>query len=228
MALILNIETSTEICSVCISKDDEVIALKETVEPYLHSKMITLLIEQCISSAKTTLKDLDAVAVSSGPGSYTALRIGFSTAKGICYALDKPLIIVDTLKALALTTQAKEKQDGLYCPMIDARRMEVYTQILNNKNEPVTNLEAKVINDSSYKDYFESEKLLIFSGNGAEKCKTVLQSPFAFFSDVVCSATNMSPLSQKSFQFTKFSELAYSIPNYLKSPNITTPKSRGF
>lgn len=229
MALILNIETATEVCSVGISKDKSLLSLKESQEPYIHAKSIITMINQCAEDANIQLKDLDAVAVSSGPGSYTALRVGTSTAKGICYALDKPLITIDTLQAIAHATYEKEKDgEALYCPMIDARRMEVYSILYNAENKAVTKLEPRVVNELSYKDYFASNKKLIFSGNGAEKCKTVITSELAHFSPIVCSAAHLVPLSQKSYLEQNFSDLAYFTPNYLKSPNITTPKPRAF
>jgi len=226
MALILNIETATDVCSIALAKDGNVISIKESDEPYSHSKSITLLIQECIKEANEKLENLDAVAISEGPGSYTALRVGTSVAKGICYALNKPLIAIDTLKSIAWATQHKENLEGLYCPMIDARRMEVYYKIFDDDNLAVTKLEAKVIDESSYKDYFASNKKIIFSGNGAEKCKSVLQSPLAVFSNVICSAANMAILSQRSFEEQKFCDFAYFTPNYHKPPNITTPRKR--
>ena len=226
MAIILNIETATEICSVAISNDEELLILHESEEPYSHSEIITILIEKCVKEAKINLKDLDAVAVSQGPGSYTALRVGASAAKGICYALDKPLIVIDTLQSIALATYEKEKTNALYCPMIDARRMEVYCKMFDAQNKAVTKLESKVIDESSYNNYFASNQKIIFSGNGAEKCKAVLKSPLAVFSQVYCSAANLISLSQESFKEQKFIDPAYFVPNYHKSPNITTPKKR--
>ncbi len=228
MALILNIETATDICSVCIDDGNQILSLKESLEPYSHSKLITTLIQQCFEDANLNMEQLDAVALSSGPGSYTALRVGTSTAKGICYALNIPMIAVATLQAIANATFEREKEDVLYCPMIDARRMEVYCKIYNSKNKAVTKLESKVINEHSYKDYFASNKKIIFSGNGAEKCEAVIQSPLARFSQVLCSAAHLVPLSRKSYKEQSFIDLAYFAPNYHKSPNITTPKPRVF
>ena len=226
MALILNIETATEICSVCISDANNIIVLKETDEPFVHAKVLTQLIQDCLKSAEIELSDLNAVAVSEGPGSYTALRVGTSVAKGICYALDLPLIAIDTLQSIALATCEKEKTDALYCPMIDARRMEVYCKMFDAQNKAVTKLESKVIDESSYNNYFASNQKIIFSGNGAEKCMAVLKSPLAVFSRVYCSAANLISLSQESYKEQKFTDPAYFIPNYHKSPNITTPKKR--
>lgn len=226
MALILNIETATEVCSVCISNGNNIIAFQETVEPYMHSKSLTTLIQQSIKDGNVKLSDLDAVAISEGPGSYTALRVGTSVAKGICYALEKPLIAIDTLQAIAWASSRKEGIEGLYCSMIDARRMEVYCKMFDAENNAVTKVESRIIDESSYNNYFASNKKIIFCGNGAEKCMKAIKSPLAVFSKTYCSAANMATLSQRSFKEQKFSDLAYFTPNYHKSPNITTPKKR--
>lgn len=224
MPLILNIETATEICSVAVSEGDKLLALSETNDQFAHAKTITLLIEDCLKKAGFSLKDLDAVAVSKGPGSYTALRIGVSAAKGICYALDKPLIAVDTLRAIAWATFQEKKQDVLYVPMIDARRVDVYSAVFDSQNNPVTETGFEVIVKTSYKSYFASENTIIFSGNGAEKCKSILISPYAQFSSIACSAAHLRHLSHQSFLNQDFEDLAYFVPNYHKAPNITTPK----
>ena len=224
MALILNIETATEICSVGLSKDGELIGLKEASKPYSHASQITLLIQQCLADANLHLNDIDAVAVSKGPGSFTALRIGIATAKGICYSLDKPLIAIDTLQAIALGCFFKEKKEALYCPMIDARRMEVYTALFNYQNEPLTEAKALIVEKQSFAAQHEAGQSIIFCGNGAEKCQEVLKSPHFSFSKTLCSAAHMPPLSHKAFEASAFVDLAYFEPFYLKSPNITTPK----
>lgn len=226
MSLILNLETATERCSVCLSENEKILSLKEAPEDYSHSKVLTLLIRKSCEEIGISLKDIDAVAISRGPGSYTALRVGTSVAKGICYGLNKKLIAVDTLQSIAYATAQKEKKDALYVPMIDARRSDVYSAIFDSNNNPVTQTEFKVIGESSYHDYFASENLLIFSGNGAEKCKSLLTSPLAQFSSVICSAANMPQLSHKSFTAQVFENLAYFTPNYHKAPNITIPKRR--
>jgi len=226
MPLILNIETATEICSVCISKGIEIVSLRETKEIHAHARVITLLIQQCLEQAGVVMADLDAVAVSQGPGSYTGLRVGSSAAKGICYGLHKPLIAIDTLRSLALATWQKERQDSLYCPMIDARRMEVYCAFYNKENMLVTKTHSQVIDEGTYENYFASEKKIIFSGNGAAKCKTVIKSPFASFSSIECSARHLVPLSLKTFLAGGFCDPAYFTPNYHKAPNITIPKNK--
>jgi len=224
MSLILNIESSTEVCSVAISEGEKVLALKEIIDQRAHAKVITLLINEAIKGAKTSLKDLDAIAISAGPGSYTALRVGTSVAKGIGYALDKPLIAIDTLQAIAWATLQQEKQEAIYVPMIDARRMDVYAGMYDQQNYPVTENSFKSIDKNTYISYFATEKKIIFSGNGAEKCRDIISSSLAQFSSVVCSAANMPYLSHQSYQKQAFVDLAYFVPNYLKAPNITTSK----
>ncbi|MBK7873510.1 MAG: tRNA (adenosine(37)-N6)-threonylcarbamoyltransferase complex dimerization subunit type 1 TsaB [Saprospiraceae bacterium] len=224
MPLILQIETATDVCSICISQNEELIALQEITQFSDHASKITLLIEACLQQANLTLKDLDAVAVSQGPGSYTALRIGVSTAKGICYALNKPLIAVDTLQALALATFQTEQKDALYCPMIDARRMEVYCAIFDQDSQLIKEATALKIEETTFDNYFTKGQNIVFSGNGAEKCKAILTSEFAHFSPIVCSAKHLIPLAFQAFQNEHFADLAYFEPFYLKPPNITTPK----
>lgn len=200
--------------------------LEETQEAFSHAAQITLMIETTVKKAGVSLADLSALAVSQGPGSYTALRIGFSTAKGICYALDKPLITVDTLQALALATWQLEQKTAFYCPMIDARRMEVYAAIFDENNQLVEPAKAIKIESDTFNTYFIENQSLVFSGSGAEKCKTVLTSPSAQFSPVICSAKHLVPLAVQAFQRKDFANLAYAEPFYLKPPNITTSKKK--
>lgn len=224
MSVILNIETATEVCSIGISQGEELICLKEASEQYSHATQITILIQECLSEAGLSLHHIDAVAISKGPGSFTALRIGLATAKGICYSLEKPLIAIDTLQAIALGCFLKEQKEALYCPMIDARRMEVYTAFYNHKNEPLGAPEAIIVDENTFHAQKQAQQSILFCGNGAEKCKKVLQSPFFEFHPLVCSAAYMPPLSNKAFHTKQFADLAYFEPFYLKSPNITTPK----
>ncbi len=224
MAFFLNIETSTEICSICISEDETILALKDADDPYVHAGSITLLIQDCLKQAGITLEQISAVSVSSGPGSYTALRIGTSTAKGICYALDKPLISIDTLQALATASAQNMSGEWLHCPMIDARRMEVYTAVYDTKGNTIADKQALIVEADSFDAYFSNGKKIIFSGNGSKKCQAILDSPFAVFGSIVCSATHLVPLTYKAFLKEDFCDLAYYEPFYLKAPNITTPK----
>jgi tRNA threonylcarbamoyladenosine biosynthesis protein TsaB len=183
--MILQIETATASCSVALAKDGEVLAFKEVNERNVHAEVITLFIEELINAAGIQYGDIDAVAVSSGPGSYTGLRIGVSTAKGLCFALDKPLIAIETLEAMAdgvINGRKFEKDtDMLLCPMIDARRMEVFTAVFTDKGERIKATSAEIIDENSFVDLLKGNKVLFF-GDGAEKCRAVLSaSPNAFF-----------------------------------------------
>ena len=221
MSIILNIETATDVCSVCISKNDEILIIKEAEKDYSHTAKITLLIERCCAEIGMSLKQLDAVAVSKGPGSYTSLRVGASTAKGICYALDKPLLAIDTLQSIAQASSREGREKFLYAPMIDARRMEVYTSLFDKGMNLLEETHAEIINEHSFQKYFEQGYTIVFSGNGAPKCQKVIKSPNAIFSSEVCSAAYLVPLSFQAFQKKDFSDAAYFSPLYFKSPNIT-------
>lgn len=225
MPYLLHIETSTDVCSVAISKNDILLSLQEDATGYSHAAKITLLIEAALQAAKIQMSDLHAVALSSGPGSYTSLRIGTSTAKGICYALDIPLIIVDTLEALAQATHhILPKENALYFPMIDARRMEVYTAGFDEAGIQQENLHAKIIDAESFNTFLQKKILLIFSGNGAPKCEDILAHENTLFIPVVCSAKHLISLAFAAFQAQVFADIAYYTPTYFKSPNITKAK----
>lgn len=223
MAIILNIETATDIGSVCLSKGAEVLANIECATPFSHSKETTLMIERCLKEAGLNLEDIDAIAVSRGPGSYTSLRIGTSIAKGICYALEKPLIAVDTLQSMALAAQ-KVASGDLYLPMIDARRMEVYTAFYDAKMVCEKETHALIMDETTFKTTLEAKKTIVFAGNGADKLKTVIDSPQFIFTDIRCAAKNLVPLAVEAFEAGIFESVAYFEPDYLKPPNITTPK----
>ncbi len=216
--MILQIETATTVCSVALTKDGEVVAYKQLDERNIHAEIITLFIEELITNAAIQYSDLDAIAVSCGPGSYTGLRIGVSTAKGLCFALDKPLIGVETLEAMTYGIIAEEKyNDLLLCPMIDARRMEVYTALFDlsgNKIEPVT---AKIIDENSFAEQLKNKKILFF-GDGANKCQDVLgENPNAHFvASFVNSATHLTKKALEKFAKKQFEDVAYFEPYYLK------------
>lgn len=225
MSLILNIETATDVCSIGLAKEEKLLSLQESSEPYQHASQITLLIEQCMSEAGFRLSEIDAVAVSTGPGSYTSLRVGTSTAKGICYALDKPLIAVNTLQSLALAArESVSSSAGLFCPMIDARRMEVYTALFDDQLKEVRPLQALIVEKGSFDEFFEKNLPLLFCGNGAPKCREVIRHSLATFSDQICSARHLAPLAARHYQQGIFADMAHYAPNYFKAPNITKPK----
>jgi len=226
MAVILNIETATERCSVAIGKDGNLLVEKTSEEQYSHAAKLTLLIEQCLSSVNLELANLDAIAVSSGPGSYTGLRIGSSTAKGICYALDKPLIAISTLQALAWASiLAEAKAPAIYIPMIDARRMEVYAAGYDESGATTFNSRPIIIDENSFADILQSGHRIVLSGNGSGKCKAVLEHPQIKYKEIYCSAAHLIPLSEEAFEQGQLADLAYFAPSYLKKPNITTPKN---
>ena len=192
MSYILNIETATKNCSVALAKDGKTILCKEIAEEgYSHAERLHVFIEAIIKEAGITLQDLSAIAVSQGPGSYTGLRIGVSAAKGLCYALDIPLIAVDTLQALAAQVTISS---GLIIPMIDARRMEVYSAVFSPTLEKKREVLAQIIDDNSFED---RQEILYFIGDCAEKCKSVLtKENHVFLEDIVYpSAKDMSVLS---------------------------------
>lgn len=224
MGLILCIETATEVCSVCLSKDGIVVMTKEINEPNKHASLLSLLIDEVLKTSGHTFKELDAVAVSKGPGSYTGLRVGVSTAKGLCYALDKPLIAVPTLQALASLAQKQISTEGSYLliPMIDARRMEVFTATYNYLLEETTATLAHIIDESS----FASQQLpSYYFGNGAAKCVATLTHPnLHYLENIQCSASGMAALAEAAFEEKRFEDVAYFEPYYLKDFVGTTPK----
>lgn len=225
MALILNIETATKTCSVALAKDGKLLVIKEHHGEYSHAENLTVFIQEIIETAGITFKDIDAIAVSKGPGSYTGLRIGVSTAKGLCFALNKPLLAVNTLEAMANCLKFENKNDYLLCPMIDARRMEVYCTVFNQKLEMIKETAAEIITEDSFSELMKDHKIVFF-GDGSEKCKSVLGSiPNAYFADdFECSAIGMIELAEKAFNENKLEDLAYFEPFYLKDFVTTTPK----
>lgn len=230
MSYILCVETATEICSIALLQDDVLIALEENHEGNSHASQITILIEAVMKKAGIELKQLDAIAVSKGPGSYTGLRVGVSTAKGLCYALTIPLIGINTLNSLANGFIHQYPQfinaQSLFIPMLDARRMEVYCAVFNNKIEVIKETEAKIIDEHSFNDLPQALALYFF-GSGALKCKPVVSHPNAFFvEDIVCSAANMNKIAFELFNKKQFEDVAYFEPFYLKDFVGTVPKRR--
>ena len=224
MNYILNIETATKNCSVSLAKEGKTILCKEIAEEgYSHAERLHVFIEDLVQEAGIHFKHIQAIAVSQGPGSYTGLRIGVSAAKGLCYALNVPLIAVDTLQVLASQVQV---EDGLIIPMIDARRMEVYSAIFDVKFEKIRETQAEVINENSFETISET---VYFVGDCADKCKSVItKSNFIFLEEIKYpSATAMSILSFSKFQNKDFEDLAYFEPYYLKDFMITPSKKVG-
>jgi len=224
MALILNIETSTEVCSVALAKDGKIISHREDTKGLNHAKLLAPFIDEIIKEAGITSKELDAVAVSIGPGSYTGLRIGVSMTKGLCFGISKPAIAVPTLQPLAKVVATKLQRDALYCPMIDAKRMEVYTALFNKDNKEILETSAKIITEDSFKEYLEKEKIIFF-GNGSKKVKNLISSSNAeFLDDILPSADYMVAISEKMYNDQEFVDIAYFEPKYLKNFITTLPK----
>jgi tRNA threonylcarbamoyladenosine biosynthesis protein TsaB len=225
---IIQIETATTVCSVALAKDGEVIAFKQLDQRNIHAEIITLFIDELINTAGLKYTDIDAVAVSSGPGSYTGLRIGVSTAKGLCFALDKPLIAVKTLAAMAqgIISEGNIDADTLLCPMIDARRMEVYTALFNVNGVVIEPTAAAIIDEHSFNTHLENNKILFF-GDGAEKCREVLGvNPNAkFVTDFANSAIHLTKKAADKFANAAFEDVAYFEPYYLKDFLVTQKKA---
>ena len=219
MALILCLETSTKSCSVALASNGKLIAQKESVdEKYSRAENLTLYIEEVCKQSSIKLTDIDAVAVSKGPGSFTGLRIGVSTAKGLCYALNKPLIAVSTLEAMTAGQIANFSFEAstLFCPMIDAKRMEVYCAIYDSALNELKKVSADIINETSFAELLALRKIIFF-GDGAEKCKTkIIHSNAIFLNNVYPSAKNMIALAENQFTQAKFEDVAYFEPYYLK------------
>jgi tRNA threonylcarbamoyladenosine biosynthesis protein TsaB len=232
MAKIICIESSTEVCSVALTEDGVLIDLIEDRTGQNHSRLLTVFIDEILKKNQWNASDANAIAVSQGPGSYTGLRIGVSAAKGICFALGIPLIAVCPLQAMvAHVVQNIEKEpdftpnNSLFIPMIDARRMEVYTATFNYQHEPLGNVEAKIIDSESFKDELNTHTCYFF-GNGAMKCAETLIHPNTRFIDgIVTSAANMVALADGLFRAGKFVDVAYFEPFYLKDFMATTPKN---
>lgn len=217
MTYILNIETATKNCSVSLAKNGETILCKEIAEQgYSHAEKLHVFIEEIVNEANLNFSEIKAVAVSKGPGSYTGLRIGVSAAKGLCYALQIPLISIDTMQVLA----KKAVVDGLIVPMIDARRMEVYSAIFDKNHNKIKDVEAEILTENSYQDF---DQTIYFVGDCQEKCKTVLvKDNFKFLPEIVFpSANEMSKLSFEKFQNNDFEDVAYFEPFYLKDFMLT-------
>ena len=226
MSCILHIETSTQVCSVALSEDGQCIFSKTDFEGPSHAVTLGVYVDEALSFAASHAIPLDAVAVSCGPGSYTGLRIGVSMAKGICYGRNLPLIGIPTPEVMCVPLLLDEElpEDALLCPMIDARRMEVYAALYDRALHPVREIEAVIIDESSYEDYLNRGPVYFF-GNGAAKCKEKILHPNArFVEDIHPLAKWMFPLAEKAFARGDFKDVAYFEPFYLKEFVASKPK----
>ena len=213
MALILNIDTSLDTASVCLGNNDGVLQVAINDNQKDHAAWIHTAINKLLKETGFPLKSLEAIAVSIGPGSYTGLRIGLSSAKGLCYALDIPLITISTLKMIA--SAVKQNATDLICPMVDARRMEVFTGLYNRDLLEISAARALIIDETSFDTFLSSHKIL-FCGNGSKKLQNILSSPNASFIEIIPNASQLSDLSQNCYINKQFANLAYSEPLYIK------------
>ncbi len=229
MGSILCLETSSKVCSVALGKDGAILSCRESELENAHSSKLTHLIEQTLGDAGMELQDLSAVAVSMGPGSYTGLRIGVAAAKGICYALEKPLIAIPTLKSLAYGMRKNAGTAGaMLCPMLDARRMEVYTAVFDEMLDEIQPVSAEIISGDSFAALLRSGKI-VFAGEGSFKCKPLLgiHKNAVFLDDFRLSANFLYPLATERFREGAFENLAYFEPYYLKDFIAGKPRVKG-
>ena len=217
MTNILGIETATKNCSVALFQNGELKTFKELAGAYSHAENLAAFAEDVLAEAHVKFNDLQAVAISKGPGSYTGLRIGVSFAKGLCYGLDIPLISVDTLQHMAYSAiEYVQDPDALYCSMVDARRMEVYAALYNNKLEEQRKIKAEVLDSDTYLNFLEKKKVF-FYGDGSSKCKEIITHPNAKFLDLLLpSAKSMGKLAQQAHDNQAYVDLAYFEPFYYK------------
>ena len=232
MSLILCIETGTDICSVGIARDGELMSLRESDQGRDHAKQVAVFVDELLRETGVKPDELDAVAVGMGPGSYTGLRIGVSFAKGLCYGLNIPLLAVGSLEALtdvaikdyeAGIIQVEGWDEAFLCPMADARRMEVYTQIFNSRCESQSEVSAEIITEESFSQWRAKGKLVIF-GNGAAKCQEML--PDAIYIDVAPSARGLTRIAHQLFEAGKTVDIAYFEPFYLKDFVVIPSKKK--
>ncbi|MGM0612675.1 MAG: tRNA (adenosine(37)-N6)-threonylcarbamoyltransferase complex dimerization subunit type 1 TsaB [Bacteroidota bacterium] len=229
MAKILNIETSTRICSVALGDGERILASREQYDTFEHAKILHLFITEIMNETAMDYKELDAVAVSEGPGSYTGLRIGVSAAKGICYSQDIPLVAISTLQAMTMHAVDELKpQDALLAPMIDARRQEVYTAVFDREGNQIKSVAAEVIDENSLKEYSQEKKVFYF-GDGAEKCRNTFQQVenMRYHEGGFPSAAYMNTLAQGKYNAGEFVDVAYFEPFYLKDFIAGTPNVKG-
>lgn len=239
MALLLSIETGTDVCSVALSKDDKLLSLRESDQGQDHARKLGVYIDEILRENGYDADELDAVIVGKGPGSYTGLRIGVSTAKGLCYALDIPLIGVGSTESLAYVA-AEDYEAGIVdieeddwaqaflCPMIDARRMEVYAQVFDTRITPLSEVGAHIITEESFGEFIGKGHRFVIFGNGAAKCAGTLPAQGATLIDVTPSARGLVRPGFEAFQSGRFEDIAYFEPFYLKDFVVTASKKKIF
>jgi tRNA threonylcarbamoyladenosine biosynthesis protein TsaB len=226
MCTILSIETATPACSCALSRDGELLLSREDFRGQSHATLLGVFVDEIMKYVRKEGITLDAIAVSSGPGSYTGLRIGVSEAKGLSYGLDIPLIAIPTPLVMAAMVAERAGEDDLLCPMIDARRMEVYATFFNRTLETIRPTAADIVDGESYLDLLSRHKVHFF-GNGADKCREVITHPHAhFLEDIHPLATGMVPLAEQAFNEKRFVDSAYFEPHYLKEFVATVAKNK--
>ncbi|NDW09130.1 tRNA (adenosine(37)-N6)-threonylcarbamoyltransferase complex dimerization subunit type 1 TsaB [Dysgonomonas sp. 520] len=228
MPHILYIDTATEVCSVAISNNEEIIFDRLETKGPSHASLLGVFVDDAVKFLRKENKKPDAVAVSCGPGSYTGLRIGVSEAKGLCYGMDIPLIALNTphIMAAGVAKSGMLDENTLLCPMIDARRMEVYAAIYNQKLEIVRDIQADIVDSDTYREYLKDNKIAFF-GNGSAKCKEEIDNDNAIFLDnIYPKATDMISLAMDAYTNQRFEDVAYFEPFYLKEFVTTTPKKK--
>jgi tRNA threonylcarbamoyladenosine biosynthesis protein TsaB len=228
--LILNIDTATEHASICLSRGTAILGLLESADQKNHGAFLQPAIQQLMQDSGQQLNHLDAIAVTEGPGSYTGLRVGMASAKGLCYALQKPLIAINTLKVIALAAKQLVLENGkelvlntLFCPMIDARRMEVFTAIYNRELIETAASIAKILDESAFQELLPTHTM-VFSGSGAIKFQSLLQHPNGLFVQSQHNAATLAMLSFEAFEMGVFANLAYCEPFYGKAFYSPTSK----
>ncbi|MCP4551520.1 MAG: tRNA (adenosine(37)-N6)-threonylcarbamoyltransferase complex dimerization subunit type 1 TsaB [Bacteroidetes bacterium] len=229
MFKLLLLETATGVCSVALADQGELISLKETSTANSHSSLLTTFIDEILKENDLQYSDLDAIVVSKGPGSYTGLRIGISSAKGLCFSLDKPLIAINTLQSMAYGIHKMiQDENFLICPMIDARRMEVYDSLFDPHLNEIKATAAEIIDENSFSDYFK-KSTIYFGGDGADKCREVLshQKNAKFVSDFKVSAKYMIEIASQKFKEKQFEDVVYFEPYYLKDFIAGKPNVKG-
>ena len=235
MSLILCIETGTDVCSVGIARDGELLSLRESDEGRDHARKVGVFVDELLRETGIAPDDLDPVAVGKGPGSYTGLRIGVSFAKGLCYGLRKPLLAVGSLDALVEVARedyeagilaVDDWQHARLCPMVDARRMEVYAQVFDSQGTPLTDVSAEVVSEESFAAYRQAGEPFVIFGSGARKCADLLAG--ATFVEVTPSARGLARLAQQALDEGRTEDIAYFEPFYLKDFVVTTSKKRLF
>lgn len=216
MSLILSIDTATEFASVCLADDEKVLALEGNYEQKNHASFLQPAVKRIFAATAIEMKNVDAIAVTIGPGSYTGLRVGLASAKGLCYALNKPLITINTLLAMALASVEENKEEKLlHCPMIDARRMEVFTALYDAQLKEIISPAAFIIDEGFLQEELSNHKI-IFSGSGSKKLNDTIQSPNAIFTAKGYNSIQVSQLAFDLFKQKKFADIAYCEPLYLK------------